>query len=387
MKYSVAFFSKHFCERGTEKTTYDYADFNEKILGNKSFIICFKEKIIKKNKYIASKDFIKKKYFERFEVFEIETIFEIKQILESNNITHFYTQSHGFYRDIFKFDNFKIWNNCRTIYHCAFGPMARQGSSQRCIVGSYLNKRFLKNLPVLPPIVRKHKFTGNLRAELNIPKDSIVIGRHGGKDTFDINFVKRAISNYINTKKDIYFLFLNTEKFINHERVIFLENFTDAQVLKFISTCDAMIHARYHGETFGLAIAEFSAANKPVITFKKSKDKEHLKILKYKAITYSNKDELNRIFESLPDIINTQNQWNAYKAFEPSNVMKLFNDICLENRKKTFLNKATTLLRDLPWEIKISIDKVLNIQKKAFLRLIPYKIKEKVKPLIGIFKK
>ena len=67
--------------------------------------------------------------------------------------------------------------------------------------------------------------------------------------------------------------------------------------------------------------------------------------------------------------------------------MKLFNDICLENRKKTFLNKANTLLRDLPWEIKISIDKVLNIQKKAFLRLIPYKIKEKVKPLIGISKK
>ncbi len=387
MEYRVAFFTKHFCERGTEKTTYDYADFNEIILGNKSFIICFNENIIKKNNYIASKDFIKKKYFERFQVFEIESIFEIKQILEINNITHFYTQSHGFYKDIFKFNNSKIWNNCRTIYHCAFGPMARQGSSERCVVGSYLNKRFLKNLPVLPPIVRKHKFSENLREELNIPKDSIVIGRHGGKDTFDINFVKRVIKNYINTKNNIFFLFLNTEQFINHERVIFLENFTDEKVLKFISTCDAMIHARYHGETFGLAIAEFSAANKPVITFKKSKDKEHLKILKDKAILYSNENELNKIFELLPETINKQNSWNAYKDYEPANVMRIFNSICLEERKKSLFYILNNFIRDLPWEIKIYFDKLLNILKRPFLRLIPFKIKSKIKLFINIFKK
>ena len=35
--------------------------------------------------------------------------------------------------------------------------------------------------------------------------------------------------------------------------------------VKFINTCDAMIHARAMGETFGLAVAEFSKKNKPVI--------------------------------------------------------------------------------------------------------------------------
>ena len=59
MEYRVAFFTKHFWKEA-QKTTYDYADFNEIILGNKSFIICFNENIIKKNNYIASKDFIKK---------------------------------------------------------------------------------------------------------------------------------------------------------------------------------------------------------------------------------------------------------------------------------------------------------------------------------------
>ena len=36
MNKKVAFIIKHFTERGTERTTYDYADFNEKILGNQS---------------------------------------------------------------------------------------------------------------------------------------------------------------------------------------------------------------------------------------------------------------------------------------------------------------------------------------------------------------
>ena len=37
-----------------------------------------------------------------------------------------------------------------------------------------------------------------------------------------------------------------------------------------------MIHGRSDGETFGLAVAEFSVANKPVITYSESKDREHL---------------------------------------------------------------------------------------------------------------
>ena len=47
------------------------------------------------------------------------------------------------------------------------------------------------------------------------------------------------------------------------------------------------------GETFGLAPAEFSAANKPVITFNLSKDREHIKILNEKAILYENKNGFN----------------------------------------------------------------------------------------------
>ena len=35
----VGFFIRHFAERGTEVATFDYAHYNETILGNRSYII------------------------------------------------------------------------------------------------------------------------------------------------------------------------------------------------------------------------------------------------------------------------------------------------------------------------------------------------------------
>ena len=49
MTKKVAFIVKHFTERGTELSTYNYAKYNEKILGNKSIIIAF-NKTSKDNK-------------------------------------------------------------------------------------------------------------------------------------------------------------------------------------------------------------------------------------------------------------------------------------------------------------------------------------------------
>lgn len=378
MNKKVAFFCKHFGERGTEKTTYDYADFNEKILGNVSYIICFNESVIREKKYISSKGFVKKKYFSRFEVFEVSSIYEIKDILIEKNINYFYVQSHGFYKDIFQFNDFRIWGNCKTIYHCAFGPMVRQGSSIRCIVGGFLNKRFSKNLPVLPPIVRPFKFDGDFRSDLNIPEDAIVIGRHGGKETFDINFVKEVIKKFLKSDDNIYFLFLNTKKFISNKNIFYFENLTDNEVSKFIGTCDAMIHARSDGETFGLAVAEFSVANKPIITFSQSKDREHLRILKDKAILYKNKDDLIEIFNSIRTILKKKKSWNAYKDYEPEKIMHIFDKVCLSNRKLSFKRQTTILIQDLPWEIKVSLRIFLKSIIIFVIKKLPKHLKNKI---------
>ena len=369
MPYKVAFFTKQFSERGTERTTYDYADFNETILGNKSFIIAFSDLAIDKYGFEKTKSYVLNKYKNRFKVYRVDSLFEINNILMENDITHVYTQSHGFHKDIFEFKNKLIWGNCKTIYHCAFGPMAMQGSHLRCVVGNFLNKRFRKKLPVLPPIVRKHENKNDLRHMLNIPEEAIVLGRHGGKDTFDINFVKNAILKFISENKNYYFLFVNTKKFSKNKNIIYLENLSDEDIFSFIDSCDAMIHARLDGETFGLAPAEFSAANKPVITYGLSKDKEHLKILKENALIYQNEDELLEILTSLPSILNGKSNWNSYEYFEPYNIMQIFKDVCLTEKEKTLIQKLLTFLLDLPWEIKIKYDFITGLFKILFNKL------------------
>ena len=376
MKYKIAFFAKHFTERGTDKTTYDYADFNESILKNESIIICFSDLILQKKGLAKNNDKVKKKYQERFKLIEILQIEDLETIIKKYKITHFFVQSHGFHRDIFKFNNKKIWGNCVTIYQCAFGPMARQSSKKRLVVGDYLNKRYKKEIPVLSPIVRKHKYLGNLRDKYNIPFHAEVIGRHGGKDTFDINFVKDAIIEVVQNNKNIYFLFLNTRRFSNHKNIIFINTFlNDKELNAFIDTCDAMIHGRKDGETFGLAPAEFSAANKPVITFNLSKDREHIKILNEKAILYQDKEDLINIFKNFSNIKNSRIDWNGYRDYEPENVMKKFKRLCLIPQKDSLLKKLKVFFVDLPWEIRIISSLLLayakSIKRKCLSCFLP----------------
>ena len=130
-----------------------------------------------------------------------------------------------------------------------------------------------------------------------------------------------------------------------------------------------MIHARLDGETFGLAPAEFSAANKPVITYGLSKDKEHLKILKENALIYQNEDELLEILTSLPSILNGKTNWNSYEYFEPYNIMQIFKDVCLTEKEETLIQKLLTFLLDLPWEIKIKYDFITGLFKILFNKL------------------
>ena len=45
-----------------------------------------------------------------------------------------------------------------------------------------------------------------------------------------------------------------------------------------------MIHARQEGESFGIAVGEFSFCNKPVITYSQSPEKNHLVTLGDKGL-------------------------------------------------------------------------------------------------------
>jgi hypothetical protein len=103
----------------------------------------------------------------------------------------------------------------------------------------------------------------------------------------------------------------------------------------FIRTCDAMLHARQDGETFGLSVGEFSIMNKPIITSNKHGEQFHVKVLGNKGIYYSNEVELQRIilrFRSIHSERGKQlegSDWNAYQSFYPEPVMDTFYNVFL----------------------------------------------------------
>ena len=90
-----------------------------------------------------------------------------------------------------------------------------------------------------------------------------------------------------------------------------------------------MLWARSAGETFGLAIAEFSSFNKPVIAAKVG-DLSHVKLLGDKAFWYSNQDDLTAILEGFNPSDVKDLDWNAFREFRPQTVMQHFSDVFLE---------------------------------------------------------
>ena len=324
---NIAFFCRHFTERGTEVSTYNYAKYNEEILGNKSYIICFSPKKQREINFPLTR-MSYSKFKERFEILEIDDISDMKYIITNKSLTHFYTQSHGL-EDIYQFNNNTIWGNCKTIYHCVFHHSHPQ-SDIYCSISNYLNTKNNTNLPVISYMTETINYTENLRKKLNISENAIVIGRHGGNTTFDIKYVHDCIVNIMGTHENIYFLFMNTDKFYEHKRIIYLDKTIDNnEKQKFINTCDAMVHARSEGETFGAAVAEFSVSNKPVITCNCG-DLEHIRILGDKGIVYNSKEELTHIFNNIETIIKSRTDWNAYKEYSPEKVMMRFKEICLD---------------------------------------------------------
>jgi hypothetical protein len=311
---NIVFFVRHFTERCP---VYDYAKYNEEILGNTSFIVYFTLKM-------GDSDAMYQKFCLRFQMLEIDDIQEMSRIIRLHKIDFFYTLTHGD-KDIYEFENKQIWLNCKTIKHCVFNTTYPEGDFY-CSVSNYLNEKNNTCIPVLPHIVTPFPdCSKNLRTDLNIPTNAIVIGRYGGFNEFNIKEVHDAIFEFLNSGASVYFLFMNTRQFAHHPRIIYLDKYNDpAYKAKFVNTCDAMIHARFEGETFGLSIAEFSVGNKPVITCPVG-DLEHIRILGDRAVLYNSKEQLISIFENIHTIIRQRSDWNAYSYYSPANIMLLFD--------------------------------------------------------------
>lgn len=334
---NILFHCMQIGERGTEIATINYARGNVNVLKNNSYFCVPKGKIVSEEKYIEIK--------KEFKVFEYSSLSELKEIIENNKINLLYSQESGE-------DDYFGQLPIPVFIHAVFSLKNKHGNYY-CPISSYLNKWYGKDYPVLPYIVHPFNYTNeNLRKELNIPSDAVVFGGYGGSHNFSIEFAKDAVINTAKSNSKIYFLFANFDNFceernINLPNVIFLPCIIDMKEKeKFINTCDAMLHARRDGETFGLAVAEFSIKNKPVITWKLQKryyfrnlvkkilkmrseyETSHLDNLGDAAIIYKN-------YKQLYDILNHFNKYtkvgfNYDKFSEPfseKKIMEIFNSI------------------------------------------------------------
>ena len=228
----------------------------------------------------------------------------------------------------------KISKVCKNAIHVVFPEFEPHGEVYACISEwlSKLNPQL--RLPYVPYIAHLPDTKETLHDELGLKPNTIIFGRHGGADSFDIIFAQEAVIEIAKQKKDWYFLFLNTIKFCDLPNVIFLPATADMLYkTKFINTCDIMIHARHRGETFGLACAEFSIKNKPVITWNGSFERSHIEILGTKGLYYNTKEELIRLILECGIKINDirSKNWDAYsEKFNPTAVMNMFNNVFIK---------------------------------------------------------
>lgn len=297
----IGFLSNQLDNRGTGDALYKYAHYNEELLGNKSFIFTLENGNHDEKAY--------QRFVERFD-----------------NVYHpgwDYSMVDAIYHIKSGYDDGLSFNNIPYLVHSVFDNQPH--GTVYATVSPWMGQRY--GLEYVPHIVELADTSEDLRERLEIPKDAVVFGRHGGADTFDIDFVKDEIKYFLETTPGAYFLFLNTDRFMEHPNVIHLPATVDPiNKRKFINTCDAMIHARSRGETFGLSVGEFAITGKPVITYSESQEKAHLQELGHFALTYKNGKELTQQLDKI--MAGPLLSW-GYGNFTPYKVMMKFNEVFL----------------------------------------------------------
>lgn len=322
----VAFWDNCLCERGTTVALFDYALYNKLLLKNESIILYNRAR--KENK-----DAVIEKFRAHFSlVIGVDDFSQVDDILLREKCDLFYAIKHG------KKDNV-VSRVCKTACHCVFECREPHGDIYAAI-SPWIKGNDGCRFPVVPHIVELPKHDRNVRHRLGIPENATVFGRHGGFDSFDIDYVQRTVVAVARANANIYFLFVNTRRFCDEplpSNIIHLPTIVDLEEkVEFINTCDAMLWARREGETFGLACAEFSIRNKPVFCTRVATavgDNAHVNFLGDKAILYD-RTTLRQLLLSFNRSDAAAKDWNAYRDYSADKVMQTFEQVFLGDTKK-----------------------------------------------------
>lgn len=342
--------------RGTHIAMFDYALHNQEMLGNQS-VILYDE--LAQNHEPSVTD----KFRKHFELVPYRAFNDLGKISEKNGIDAIYIIKSG------EIDE-QVVAGVPNLIHAVFPQQVSQRHGEvYAFVSEWLSKECSNNkFPYVPHMISLPAVDENLRRQLNIPARATVFGCYGGSDSFNIKFVQQSIQKVLSDRSDAYFIYMNIAPFAQHDRIRFLPGNADMNYkVKFINTCDAMIHARGIGESFGLACGEFSIRNKPVITYALSPQRSHLDILGDKAVTYKGPKELERILTGFDRNWSANQHWDCYsEEFSPAPVMEKFKEVFLEDHAGIAAPKMTITDRCAIQYFRVK-KKLRSLSRKLYL--------------------
>lgn len=356
----IGFHNMQLCDRGSTIAMYDYAHYNETLLGNESYIV-YDATNPRNRRDVVTKC---EKRFGTDRVFGYAGgMLAVEQFIQDADLDAMYIIKFG------TVDKF-VFQGCSTLVHSVF--KVEPHGYRYATVSKYLKEhhtpadlaqsdrdkiRIVPHMIDMPPIedVQDGIKLGELtdyRKQLGIPSESeaFVIGRYGGLKQFNLYQVHDAIKRFLNApqvpgSKPVYFLFANTRPFYVHERIHYVNTIYDKyEKAAFILACDAMIHGRSDGETFGLSLGEFAFYNKPIITTPTNEFNAHIDILQDRAIIYkTDSDSLLSLLNYVEDTVRRfmrlhHGNVNGYAEYTPEYAMQQFKEQFLDtvtSRPKT----------------------------------------------------
>lgn len=326
----IIFQTNQLSVRGTEIALYDYAYFSQTILNHRA-IVAYQANSISNNPDVIEK------FSKEFDVIPYSNQINLESLILKEQADLLYTIKAGHPDEV-------ISTAIPTMVHAVFpqDPTMAHGSSY-AFVSDWLSKVCSHGvIPSVPHIVTLPNIDDDLRREIGIPSDATVFGCYGGADSFDIPFVHRVVGDLALKRPDVFFLFMNIHAFTSHPRIIFLPSSANLNYkVKFINTCDAMLHARKLGESFGLACAEFSIRNKPIFTYSKSPQRHHIDVLGKLGLFYSGYKSLWDGLMNFDRIKAQMQDWDCYSdKFSPQKVMALFDKNLIQVAEKNGINSV-----------------------------------------------
>lgn len=314
-RLTIAFHSNQLSLRGTEVALHDYAEGAEAQLGHRSVVLYPRDAAHNDPQAIA-------RFARRFELIAYRDRGELDGLLRRAGADLLYAIKAGRPDGLLSLA-------VPTMVHAVFPSAPRQAhGASYAFISDWLSERCSRgHIPAVPHIVSLPDEPGDLRAELGIPADATVLGCHGGAQSFDVPCAIEAVRRALTEQPGTWFVFLNIARFVEHPRAVFLPGTGDLlRKTRFINTCDAMLHARLQGESFGLACGEFSIRNKPVLTYARSKHRHHIAVLGDAGWPYASADELLQRIAAIDRDAVRAGQWDRYTPlYNPQRVMALFD--------------------------------------------------------------